>query len=75
MGISAGATEGAGGRVAGGTGGGAVLVTSSPARSMRVLRLFVELLPAADRRRALLGEKAKGSEQTHCTEEIIREMV
>lgn len=72
MGISAG---GAGVRVLGGSGGGGVLPTSSPARSMRVLRLLVELLPAADRRRALLGEKAKGSEQSQCTEEMIREMV
>lgn len=77
MGISAGAgaTVGAGVRVVGGIGGGWALVTSNPARSMRVLRLLVELLPAADRRRALLGKKAKGSEQTQCTEEIIREMV
>lgn len=60
MGISAGATVGAGVRVAGGTGGGWVLVTSNPARSMRVLRLLVELLPAADRRRALLGKEGKG---------------
>lgn len=74
MGISAGATVGAGASVVGGIGGGGVLVTSNPARSMRVLRLLVELLPAADRR-ALLGKKAKGSEQTQCTEEIIREMV
>lgn len=75
MGISAGAgaTVGAGVRVVGGIGGGGV--TSNPARSMRVLRLLVELPPAADRRRALLGKKAKGSEQTQCTEEIIREMV
>ena len=70
MGISAGgrAAAGAGASVVGGSGGGGVLVTSSPARSMRVLRLFVELLPAADRRRALLGKKAKGSVQTQCTE-------
>lgn len=74
MGISAGqgAVLGAGARLLGGVGG--VLVTSSPARSMRVLRLLVELLPAADRRRALLGKKAKGSEQTQCAEEISREM-
>lgn len=38
MGISAGATVGAGVRVLGGTGSGGVLLTSSPARSMRVLR-------------------------------------
>lgn len=74
MGISAGpgAVLGAGARLLGGVGG--VLVTSSPARSMRVLRLLVELLPAADRR-ALLGKKAKSSEQTQCTEEISKEMV
>lgn len=77
MGISAGpgAVLGAGVRLLGGIGGGGVLVTSSPARSMRVLRLLVELLPAADRRRALLGKMAKGSEQTQCAEEISREMV
>lgn len=76
MGISAGpgAVLGAGARLLGGVGGGGVLVTSSPARSMRVLRLLVELLPAANRR-ALLGKKAKGSEQTQCAEEISREMV
>jgi len=52
MGISAGtgAAAGAGVRVVGGTGGVGVLVTSSPARSMRVLRLLVELLPVANRR-------------------------
>lgn len=38
MGISAGATVGAGVRVLGGIGSGGVLLTSSPARSMRVLR-------------------------------------
>lgn len=72
MGISAeaGAAGGAGVRVVGGIGGGGVPETSNPARSMRVLRLLVELLPAADRRRALLGKKAKGSEQAHHTEEI-----
>lgn len=71
MGISAGAgaAGGAGVRVVGGIGGGGVPEMSNPARSMRVLRLLVELLPVADRR-ALLGKKAKGSEQAHHTEEI-----
>jgi len=73
MGISvgAGAPAGAGVRLGGGSGGGGVLVMSGPARSMRVLRLLVELLPAADRTRALLGKKAKGSKQTPRTQEII----
>lgn len=77
MGISAGpgAVLGAGARLLDGTGGGGVLVTSSPTRSMRVLRLLVELLPAADRRRALLGKKAKSSEQTQCAQEISREIL
>lgn len=77
MGISAGpgAVLGAAGRLLGGITGGGVLVTSSPARSMRVLRLLVELLPAADKRRALLGKKAKGSEQTQFAEKISREVV
>lgn len=77
MGISAGpgAGLGAAARLRGGSGGGGALLTSSPARSIRVLRLLVELLPAADRRRALLGKKAKGSKQTQCVQEISREIL
>lgn len=52
MGISdeagTGASVGAGVSVADGIGGGGVLVTSNPARSMRVLRLLAGSLPAAN---------------------------
>lgn len=75
MGISAGAGAvlGAVLRPLGGAAG--ALLTSGPARSIRVLRLLVELLPAAHRRTVLLGKKAKSSGKTQCGEEISREMV